>query len=128
MSTILKEIRVFESGFYTMNSQITPPHRSTAAFHVASRGTTHGTNPRTDGKQNVSCIYCKGPHPPHTCEVITDYQRRLDIVKKGNLCFNCLAHHKVAQCTSRFRCKKCKKKHHTSLCSGETHKPTEREG
>ena len=128
MSAILKEIRIFESGFYTMNSQATPdpPHRSTAAFHITSRGATHNTNPNTDGKRKVSCIYCKGPHPPHTCEVITDYQKRLDMVKKGNLCYNCLAHHKVSQCISRFHCKKCKRKHHTSLHSGEIPKPNER--
>lgn len=47
--------------------------------------------------------------------------------KRGNLCYNCLAHHKVSQCTSRFRCKKCKKKHHTSLHSGEIHKANEGE-
>jgi len=37
-------------------------------------------------------------------------------VKKDNLRFSCLAHHKVSQCQSRFRCKKCKKKH---LCNSE---------
>lgn len=52
-------------------------------------------------------------------------QKRLDIVKENNLCFNCLAHHRVVQCPSRFRCRKCKKKHHTSLCNS---KPTESEG
>ena len=125
-SAILKEIRVFETGLYATNLQITTPHRSTAAFHVnMSKGLTGYTNPRTDGKRNTTCIYCKGPHPPHSCEVVTDYQRRLDIVKKGKLCYNCLAHHKVSQCTSRFRCKKCKRKHHTSLCDAETPKPNE---
>ena len=125
MSAILKEIRVFESGFHTTNSQTT---LSTAAFHVGSRGATDNTNPRTDGKRNASCIYCKGPHSAHTCEVVTDYQKRLDIVKMGKRCYNCLAHHKVSQCISRYRCKRCKKKHHTSLCNGEPNKPSDREG
>ena len=74
MSAILKEIRVFESGFHTTNFQTNLPHKSTAALYVGLRGTTDNTNPCTDGKSNVSCIYCKGPHPAHTCEVITDYQ------------------------------------------------------
>ena len=33
--------------------------------------------------------------------------------------FNCLAHHKISQCQSRFWCKKCKKKYHTTLCNSE---------
>ena len=136
-SAILKEIRVFETGLYTANLQTTIPQRSTAAFHVTTfKETTGNTNPRTDGKRNASCVYCKGPHPSHSCEIVTDYQRRLDIVKKGKLCYNCLAHHKVSQCTSKFRCKRCKRKHHTSLCDGgalksnessETSKSSERE-
>ena len=128
-SAILKEIRILESGFYTTNSQTIPPHRSTAAFHVVSKEMTNSTNSHNDtyGKRNLSCIYCKGPHSSHACEVVTDYQKWLDIVKRGKLCYNCLAHHKISQCTSRFRCRKCKKKHHTSLCSSEPPKPNERE-
>ena len=121
MSSILKEIRAFESGFYVTNTQNSPHRRSTAAFHVGSSEATHNTNAHTDGKWNVSCIYCK-EHTPHTCEAVTDYQRRLDIVKKGNICYNCLAYLKVSQWTSRFRCKKCRRKDHTSLCSGESPK------
>jgi len=33
----------------------------------------------------------------------------------------CLAHHKVSQCQLRFRCKKCKKKHHATLSNSGTH-------
>ena len=43
-------------------------------------------------------------------------KERLAVVKSAGLCFNCLAHLKVAQCTSKFRCKQCNKKHHTSIC------------
>ena len=39
-----------------------------------------------------------------------------ELVKKHNLCFNCLALHKVSQCSSKHRCKVCNKKHHTGLC------------
>ena len=55
MSAILKKIRIFESGFYTMNSRVTPDpsHRSTAAFHVTSRGAAYNTTPNTDGKRKV---------------------------------------------------------------------------
>ena len=63
-----------------------------------------------------SRVFCKGPHSANQCTTITDHQKRLDIVKRNHLCFNCLARHKVSQCTSKFRCWLCKRKHHTSLC------------
>ena len=43
-------------------------------------------------------------------------KERIAIVRSAGLCFNCPAHLKVAQCTSKFSCKQCKKKHRTSLC------------
>ena len=65
-------------------------------------------------------MLCKGPYPTHTCESVTDHQKRLEIVKRENLCFNCFSHHNISQFQSRFQCKKCKKKHHTTLCNSET--------
>ena len=65
-------------------------------------------------------------HTALNCNTITDYQKRLDIVKGSNLCFNCLAHHRVYQCLSKFHCRKCKKKHHTNLCNSGL--PTTPEG
>ena len=41
---------------------------------------------------------------------------RLSIVKKKQVCFNCFGNHKVADCRSRYKCRKCNKNHHTSLC------------
>ena len=41
-------------------------------------------------------------------------------MKNAGFCFNCLARHKVSQCTSRFTCKECHRKHHTSLCHAFT--------
>ena len=62
------------------------------------------------------CTYCKGSHTANQCTVIKDHQQRAAIVKTAGLCYNCLAHHKASQCTSRRRCKHCNQKHHTSLC------------
>ena len=56
---------------------------------------------------------------------MTDRQKRWNIVRKENLCFNCLGCHKVLQCNSTNRCRKCKHKHHTSLCEADTNKPSE---
>ena len=42
----------------------------------------------------------------------------MEVVKKEKLYYNCLGHHKIAQCQSKGRCKHCKGRHHTSLCQG----------
>ena len=70
-------------------------------------------------------VFCKRLHFLGCCETVRDAQRRLDIVKKGKLCFNCLGHHRVSQCPSKSRCKGCRQKHHTSLCGADFSKPPE---
>ena len=114
---ILKEIRVLEVGLYS-NSFTKEPHSTAGSFHAGAAG--HGE------KREIVCTYCKGPHTANQCTVVKDHQQRTSIVKTAGLCYNCLAHHKVSQCTSRRRCKHCNQKHHTSLCPPAvipTHKP-----
>ena len=108
MSAILREIEILETG--NTNSYRSP---FTAAFIVNSKP-PRSTKPNDKGPQ--SCAFCKGPHTANQC-TITDHQRRLDIVKQNNLCFNCLGKHRVSTCSSRHRCRKCHRKHHTSLCT-----------
>lgn len=112
---ILKEIRVFEAGVYVNSSSLPISQESmsvTAAFYAG----THSTRQKNTSKNHV-CTYCKGVHSSTLCTIVTDHQKRSEHVKKEGLCFNCLGKHKVAQCTSRNRCRKCNRKHHTSLCN-----------
>ena len=111
MAALQKEIRILDSGLHD------PPKTTIiAAFQVNARD--RAANHAGKKKEPV-CVFCKGTHPTYACETVTDHQKRLEIVKRDNRCFNCLAHHKVSHCQSRFRCKKCKKKHHTTLCNSE---------
>ena len=59
-------------------------------------------------------------HKSSLCNTITSHKDRLAIVKNSGLCFNYLARHKISQCSSKFTCKECHKKHHTSLCPAYT--------
>ena len=115
-AAILKEIRVMETGFYTSDAQSSTAKGSysTASFYAGIKGSR--INPPSNGKKKPLCVYCKGDHSPSVCDVVNDVQKRLEIVKRGNLCFNCLGNHKVSLCNSKFRCRNCKHKHHTSLC------------
>ena len=122
MAAVLKEIRILESVPYDPHGSMP---RSTAAFHVVSHGNRPRKQSNPDNIKKQHCVFCKKNHPAHSCDVVTDYQKRLEIIKENKLCFNCLAHHRVSQCPSKFRCRKCKKKHHTSLCNSEPTKSEE---
>ena len=123
-AALLKEIRILESGLYTtdpvvsMSTTRTSP--ATASFHAGIKAVRSAA---PSGKKKLLCVYCKGEHSPTSCNVVTDTQKRLEIIKRENLCFNCLGSHKVAHCNSKFRCKNCKHKHHTSLCRPSSEEP-----
>ena len=114
-TAIWKEIRVLECGLYATASPSSAPTsraHATASFHASIKGGRPSTN---TVRKKLQCAYCKGDHSPNTCTEVTDYQKRLEIVHKANLCFNnCLGNHKMSQCNSKFWCKLCKHKHHTS--------------
>ena len=105
-AAVAKEIRILESGLYNTNGSTSslPTARShaTAAFHAAIIGGCHTTAIKK--KKRPHCIYCKSEHSPATCAEVTDHQKQLEIVRKANLCFNCLGNHKVSQCNSKFQC------------------------
>ncbi|GFX21823.1 integrase catalytic domain-containing protein [Trichonephila clavipes] len=64
------------------------------------------------------CLLCNGDHTLSRCDTFLklSVQGRSDFVKTNNVCFNCLTQfHSVKTCKSKFRCKKCKKPHHSLL-------------
>lgn len=63
------------------------------------------------------CQYCKSKHYLSTCQEFMglNSQRRRRFIVQHSLCFNCLGSHMVNRCPSTRRCKKCAKKHHTSI-------------
>jgi hypothetical protein len=84
-----------------------PPKRG---FHVMQRG---------------NCILCPNQHSLFTCP---EYERksieeRRAIIRKRNLCCNCLGNHRTSECASSQRCKTCDKRHHISLHPSPSMKP-----
>ena len=70
----------------------------------------------------AACNLCKGEHFTQNCEKLVNagVHERSEIIKRANLCFNCLkSNHSVNNCLSS-RCKECNGKHHTLL-----HRPKE---
>ncbi|XP_067129093.1 uncharacterized protein [Centruroides vittatus] len=65
-----------------------------------------------------TCFLCKNEHSLSKCSRFTQMstQKRIDVVKRNRLCFNCLtARHQAKTCMSLSRCRICGKLHHTML-------------
>lgn len=63
--------------------------------------------------QNKSCTFCGQSHNTLQCKM--DIQSKFKIVSDQKLCFNCLGDHQASQCKSRYTCRACSAKHHSTL-------------
>ena len=73
-------------------------------------------NPRDNTKKR--CPFCNlNNHPPSICLKVSNSVSRKTILRKSGLSFICFrGTHLASQCTSSYRCNKCKGKHHISIC------------
>jgi len=112
-AALLNEIRIFETGQQTsqLYSQQGNP---TASFYTGLSRKSCNTK---DSGNKLNCAFCKGNHAAINCDVHKNTASRMEIIKQQRLCYNCLAHHRVTQCHSKNRCRKCGNKHHTSICN-----------
>jgi len=121
MAALRKEIRVLECS--SQNPYKPVSNISTAAFQInAEDSKGHpATCGNTSKKKGLVCVFCKGPHPTHICESVTDHHKRLEIVKRENLLYALTILH-ITRCPVpvKNRCKKCKKKH-IPLCATVIH-------
>ena len=79
MVAILKEIHILESGLYGPQGHM--PRSTVSTFHVASPDHPTKKSGNSDNKRRQQCVFCKGAHSPHNCDVVTNCQKWLDIVK-----------------------------------------------
>ena len=119
-------IKRIHLGIPSLENRITPENHhasSTSSFLSHNR---HETPPRyvpPIHPKPKKRVYCKKEHSSNECTTIKDCSKRWAIVKEQKLCFNCLGQHKSSACLSKFRCRSCKGKHHTSLCNEGRPKP-----
>ena len=86
------------------------------------------TQPRTQSEKQrpkqKKCAYCDGNHWSDNCSEFVTVQERYQVLQRQQRCYNCLGtNHNKTKCFSKRRCMKCKQKHHTSLCHGQTQNP-----
>lgn len=92
--------------------------RSSQEFIPAANFAVGSSHKKTNKPQNFVklCLFCNGKHSPTICHIVRDCEARISIIKEKRVCFNCLGKHKVVNCQSHFKCRICKKTHHTSIC------------
>lgn len=68
---------------------------------------------------NSSCPLCQSNHYLINCPkyINNTSQNRREIISKKRICYNCLGPHLLKRCISNYRCRKCGRKHHTTLHS-----------
>jgi hypothetical protein len=68
--------------------------------------------------QTGGCVYCScEAHKSIDCDKLKTVEDRRKHLAKHKLCFNCTrSQHRAADCKSRSTCRKCQRKHHTSIC------------
>ncbi|CAC5371375.1 unnamed protein product [Mytilus coruscus] len=95
---IQREISIQEASTNGSETNVIP----TTSFH-AGVGEKNGNYVNKSKSKNYSqskmCIYCNDQHFPAECKKFTDSKSRMEIVKKRNLCFNCLSNHKISECS-----------------------------
>ena len=93
-----------------------------ASFVVNTR--EHFRPAQIQAQRKPIWVYCKRAHTSANCHAVTDVAQRKEILKQAKRCFNCLSsNHAIKACTSRFTCRKCNARHHTSTCQ-PLHKQT----
>lgn len=94
--------------------------KSSAAFLTRMR------SPSPNMRKNP-CAFCKKMgHKAVECTTVSDHTKRLEIVNKDNLCYNCLGPHNRSDCQSVFRCILCNERHHSSLHQAFEHRSRSR--
>ena len=63
------------------------------------------------------CVYCLKEHAPEDCNDVKDVSERKGIRIRQVRCYVCLnAKHRAFECRSKLSCKRCKGRHHVSIC------------
>ena len=78
------------------------------------------------GAKVLVCAFCQQNHYHDKCNVVTELERRKEMVRKHRLCFKCLmSGHPIRKCMSKGRCYQCKStSHHTAICEKDQNHQT----
>ena len=113
----VQHLSAYKSNKYA-NSNFTP---KTSNFHKTNNKPSTSSfsfNTRALPSSSITCYYCKELHVLSKCPRFLEKSvfDRNSYVKQNKLCSNCLHHsHSLQNCSSNYRCRVCKNKHHSVL-------------
>ena len=118
------EAEILEEDVFTIDLNQSSQYRAneSSPHFEPTAATFHTSETRDHRKESpipYPCVYCdKTNHASSQCKIVPTRAERMKILDQKNRCTNCLsAKHKFEECTSKFHCRKCKRKHHTSICN-----------
>ena len=98
----------------TAPASSTPPRKTPTRLPTSS---TLLTSNSSRSSNTISCTYCRKNHQSASCTEITDVNSRRGILRSLGRCYICLRKgHMSKNCTSNITCKKCRGRHHVSIC------------
>ena len=116
-------LRIFEQEIDARERAFVPTSQSNVRRpRVPTASTLLANSPGSNGNR-VVCVYCEKDHVSSSCNTITDVAARKELLRKSGRCFVCLKrHHLSRDCRSNFNCKKCRGRHHVSICVRTTNR------
>ena len=116
------EIRERHVPMFTSEAKTRPMEKRAANQHQTSASALHTTT------EEKKCAFCMKNHAEEACETVKDIGERKKLISKFGRCFSCLAKgHRAFKCRSKFNCRLCGGRHHTSICEGPKDKDSKKE-
>lgn len=112
----IKEVSTLKEFLTYVESRSLAIAASESKFNTNSN---NNNNNNSVSEKSFKCSLCEESHGLAKCKKFLkkEISAREEWLKAKNLCKNCFGNHKLDQCTSKYTCRNCKKKHHTLLHS-----------
>ena len=119
MDLFKKEVEARE-----LNAQVSITEKERAKtsnqFPKRSISTTSTLHAKDDKTRLPICAFCERRHYSAECKTVTSVSARKENMQKSRQCFVCLnTGHMANQCSGDRACRKCKGRHHHSICQKE---------
>ncbi|XP_065665684.1 uncharacterized protein LOC136087106 [Hydra vulgaris] len=115
------------STFHSSTFHSSTFHSST--FHSSTFHSSNNPNSKYDKKAYIYkrndayspvCLFCDNNHKSHQCKLVTNITTRKKILSDKKCCFRFLSNkHFSNKCSSKFKCFKCNRFHHVSICDSD---------
>ncbi|KAG1680465.1 hypothetical protein GQR58_012386 [Nymphon striatum] len=105
-----REVELREKASHSINFRVENNKSVTNKVFKSTVSTLYSSS------NQLKCPVCSAFHRVVQCTEFLNSDDKEKVIKRLNLCFNCLSPgHRVSQCPSKYTCKICKLKHHSLI-------------